>query len=59
MMTTLEYHPPDSITGVKGVLWCAVVPGREAVWSRQLCVAWRLARREPKKVKPKQLDLFA
>jgi hypothetical protein len=59
MMTTLEYYPPGSITAVRGVMWGAVVPGREAVWSRQFCVAWRLAKREPKKVKPKQLDLFA
>jgi hypothetical protein len=60
MMTTLEYYPPDSITGVKGVLWCAVVPGREAVWYRQLCTAWKLARREPKKVahKVNQLTMF-
>jgi len=59
-MTTLEYHPPGSITGVSGVLCCAVVPGREAVWSRQLCVAWKLAKREPKKIKAKahQLTMF-
>ena len=55
---TLHYYPPHSVGGMKGVMWCAEVPGREAVWSRQLCVALKLSRRDPKAVKPQQLNLF-
>ena len=43
---TLRYFAPGHVQ--PGVVWCAEVPGREAVWSRQLCAALRLSRRESK-----------
>ena len=56
---TLRYFGPGIVN--PGVMWCAEVPGREPIWSRQLCRALPLSKREAKgKPKPMnvQLSLF-
>lgn len=50
MSGRIEYFRPGEAT--RGVCWCVHVPGREPVWTRQLCAAIRLSRMRPGKVKP-------
>lgn len=57
----LAYFAPGHVVD-GSVMWCAIVPGREPVWSRQLCTALSLCKRDPKGVKAAsttgQLSIF-
>ena len=44
---TLRYFRAGQITP-NSVMFCAEVPGRQPIWSRQLCTALRLSKAEPK-----------
>ena len=53
---TLAYYPPGAV--VKGVMWCAITK-RGETWSRQLCMALKLAKKQdPPKPDTGQLTLF-
>ena len=53
---SLAYYPPGAV--VKGVMWCAITK-RGETWSRQLCMALKLAKKpDPPKPDTGQLTLF-
>lgn len=56
---TLRYYEPGVV--VPGAIWCAERPGKDPVWSRQLCTALSISRNvkeEVAQVQPVQLTLF-
>ena len=53
----LRYYEPNEI--VSGVMWCVEIGRREPVWTRQLCMAYKLRGKvAAKKKNTQQLDLF-
>ena len=54
----VRYYGPGEI--MKGVMWCVEIGKREPVWTRQLCMAFKLRGKvAAKKRQMPQLDLFA
>lgn len=54
----LRYYAPNEV--MPGVMWCVEIGKREPVWTRQLCMAFKLrGKAADKKKQITQLELFS